>query len=80
MHLLRRSGTADATLLALLTQSGDNVERVSVLLRDLLIDYPEHAEIVSDVRRCEHEGDRIAREIIHRLRSNGHSRLPFQRG
>lgn len=74
MALIRR---ADSQLLGLLAQSGANVERVSVLLRDLLIDYPEHAGIVTEVKSCEHEGDRIAREIIRRLSTNGHGRLPF---
>ena len=80
MSPFRRGAPVDAQLLSLLAQSGANVERVSVLLRDLLIDYPEHAALIADVQRCEHEGDRIAREIIHRLSANGHTRLPFGAG
>ena len=77
MTRLRRFAASDPGLLALLDQSGQNVRRVSCLLRDVLVDYPEHAGLVDDVQDCEHVGDRIARDIIRRLSANGGSRLPF---
>ncbi len=78
MTRLRRSLVMDSELMALLDRSGLNVQRVAVLLRDLLVDYPEHAQLLGDVQRCEHEGDRIAREIIRRLSAgNGGGGLPF---
>ncbi len=76
MLRLRRPAPVDSELLTLLQQSGANVQRVARLVRDLLEDYPEHALLADDVRACEHDGDRITREIIRRLNGNS-SRLPF---
>ena len=42
-----------------------------MLLRDLLKDYPEQAPLAEDVLECEHEGDRIAHEILSRLAAHG---------
>ncbi len=71
MTSLRRRAAFDSGLLTLLEQSGENIQAVSRLLRDLLVDYPEHAELIEDVQDREHRGDRIARDIIHRLSGNG---------
>ena len=75
MSLLRR--TADETLLELIAESGRNVVRTSLLLRDLLADYPERATLAQDVRQCEHEGDRITHDVIHRLADGHRTRAPF---
>jgi predicted phosphate transport protein (TIGR00153 family) len=75
MRLLRRS-VPDAEVLALLEEAGRNVERATLLLRDLLVDYPERADLARDLELCEHEGDRIAHDIIHRLKGDG-ARAPF---
>jgi uncharacterized protein Yka (UPF0111/DUF47 family) len=80
MFLFRRAAAEDAEMPVLLIRAGENVERVSVLLRDLLTEYPEHAELVADVQHCEHEGDRIAHDIIRRISINGHTRMPFSPG
>jgi uncharacterized protein len=61
----------DVELLELFEESGRNVQRASVLLRDLYADYPERPEIASAVLACEHEGDRIAHEILSRLAERG---------
>ena len=61
----------DAELLVLFEESGRNVQRASCLLRDLFSDYPERAEIATEVLACEHEGDRIAHEILSRLAERG---------
>jgi uncharacterized protein Yka (UPF0111/DUF47 family) len=61
----------DAQLLELFEDSGRNVQRASALLRDLFADYPEQPEIAAAVRDCEHEGDRIAHEILSRLAEHG---------
>ena len=61
----------DAELLELFEESGRNVQRAAALLRDLLADYPDRAELADDVRDCEHEGDRIAHEILSRLAERG---------
>ena len=61
----------DAQLLELLEDSARNVQRASALLRDLFADYPEQPELAAAVRDCEHEGDRIAHEILSRLAERG---------
>ncbi|WP_372790743.1 DUF47 domain-containing protein [Paraconexibacter sp.] len=74
--LLRRGGP-DPDLLRLLEESGENVQRAGLLLRDLLLDYPEHDGLARDLVHCEHEGDRITHDIIHRLNRAGRRRIPF---
>ncbi|MEA2249785.1 MAG: uncharacterized protein QOI62_1169 [Solirubrobacteraceae bacterium] len=69
MSLLRRA--VDVAVLELLEESGRNVQRATLLLRDLLLDYPERADLARDLVLCEHEGDRITHDIIHRLKGNG---------
>jgi uncharacterized protein len=72
----RRRRQADfKELLDLFDEAGRNVERCALLLRDLLVDYPERAELARELVLCEHEGDRIAHDIIHRIKVseiNGH--------
>ena len=64
----------DPELLALFEESARNVQRVSLLLRDLLADYPEQSALAREILLCEQEGDRIAHDILHRLAGNGHRR------
>jgi len=66
MALLHTS--ADVDVLELFEHSGRTVQRATVLLRDLLADWPERAELVAELVDCEHAGDRIAHDIIHRLK------------
>jgi uncharacterized protein len=61
----------DVELLELFEQSGRNVQKASILLRDLFADYPERPELATEVLACEHEGDRIAHEILSRLAERG---------
>src|ERR1700735_5540323 len=78
MSLLRRP--LDATLMELVEESGRNVQRSGLLLRDLFVDYPEHATLAQDLKVCEQEGDRITHDIIHRLAGRGRVRAPFDAG
>ncbi len=64
----------DPELLGLFEESARNVQRVSLLLRDLLADYPEQAALAREILLCEQEGDRIAHDILHRLAANGRRR------
>ena len=64
----------DLELLGLFEESARNVQRVSLLLRDLLRDYPEQAALAREILLCEQEGDRIAHDILSRLAGNGHRR------
>ncbi|WP_354701389.1 hypothetical protein DSM112329_01703 [Paraconexibacter sp. AEG42_29] len=66
----------DHAVLELLEESGRNVQRTTALLHDLVRDYPERHELVADLVACEHEGDRITHDIIHRLHATG----PRRRG
>jgi len=70
----------DATLMALVEESGRNIQRSGLLLHDLLVDYPEHATLARDLKVCEQEGDRITHDIIHRLASRGRAKAPFDAG
>jgi uncharacterized protein len=65
VRLFRRR--PDDRVLELLEESGANARRASDLLRDLLARFPERAELARDILVCEHEGDRIAHDILHRL-------------
>ena len=76
--MMRWRRAADETLLELIAESGRNVLRTALLLRDLLADYPERAALARDVRQCEHEGDRITHDMIHRLADGRRARLPFE--
>ena len=67
---------SDGALLALVEEAGRNVQRSGLLLRDLLVDYPEHATLAKDLKVCEQEGDRITHDIIHRL-AGRRIRAPF---
>jgi uncharacterized protein Yka (UPF0111/DUF47 family) len=79
MALLRRR-TEDVEVLVLLEEAGRNVQRAALLLRDLLVDYPERAELARDLFLCEQEGDRIAHDVIHRLNgAGGRSVAPIDR-
>ena len=74
MPILRRAH--DTELLALYEESGRNVQRATLILRDVVTDYPEKAELARDLVICEHEGDRITHDIIHRLGAR-RVRAPF---
>jgi uncharacterized protein Yka (UPF0111/DUF47 family) len=78
MAILRRA--PDEQLLGLLEEAGRNVQRTSLLLRDLLVDYPERATLAQDLRLCEQEGDRITHDMIHRLNGARRVRAPFDAG
>ena len=65
MSLLTRP--VDGALMALVEESGRNVQRCGLLLHDLLRDFPERAPLAQDLKVCEQEGDRITHDIIHRL-------------
>jgi predicted phosphate transport protein (TIGR00153 family) len=78
MRLLR--GPADTTLANLVEDAGRNVQRSSMLLRQLLAALPEHAQLAEELAACEREGDRITHDIIHRLNAGRRVRAPFDAG
>jgi uncharacterized protein Yka (UPF0111/DUF47 family) len=73
VSFLRRA-RPDPELLGLFEESGRNVQRASLLLRDLLSDYPEQFALARDILLCEQQGDRIVHDILHRLAATGSRR------
>jgi uncharacterized protein Yka (UPF0111/DUF47 family) len=57
---------SDPVLLDLFDESGRNVQRTAELLRELLADYPDSNGVGRAIVECEHEGDRIAHDILLR--------------
>src|SRR3954463_4877634 len=72
MALLHTSG--DIGVLELFGQSGRTVKKATVLLRDLLADWPHPPRPAAALVDCEHEGDRLTRDIIERLHDGRSSR------
>jgi predicted phosphate transport protein (TIGR00153 family) len=66
----------DDRLLEMLRESGSNVARAGGLLDEMLADYPEKSGLARDLLVCEHEGDRIAHDVILHLATRGR-RSPF---
>ncbi len=79
MPLLRRPG-ADPAVLELFEEAGNNIQRATLLLRDLLADWPERSELGRDLVLCEQEGDRITHDIIHRIEGTQTHRPGSRRG
>ena len=61
----------DPVLLALFDEAGRNAHATSGLLRELLAVIPDPSGFGPQIRACEHEGDRIAHEILRRLAQRG---------
>jgi len=57
----------DPRVLDLFLESGRNVQRTALLLRELMSDYPESNGVGDEIVECEHEGDRIAHDILHHV-------------
>jgi len=72
MRLLPRR--IDTGTLDLVEEAGRNIQRATLLLRDLLADWPEREELARDLLLCEQEGDRITHDIIHRINGGGRRR------
>ena len=57
----------DPRVLELFQESGRNVQQTAMLLRELMSDYPESNGVGCEIVACEHEGDRIAHDILHHV-------------
>jgi uncharacterized protein len=73
-----RASRPDPELLSLFEESGRNVQRVALLLRDLISDYPEQVALAREILLCEQEGDRIVHDILHRLAAVGSKRTQLE--
>ena len=58
-------------LLELFDDAGRNVQRTTVMLRDMLAAFPDDTGLARDISACEDRGDRIAHDILHRLAQRG---------
>jgi predicted phosphate transport protein (TIGR00153 family) len=57
----------DQEYFRLFEQASRNNLRAADLLDRMLSSYPESAGLASEIRACEHEGDRITHDIVQRL-------------
>ena len=51
----------------LFEEAGRNAARTTGLLCEMLEGYPGTSRLAEEIRTCEHEGDRIVHDIMHRL-------------
>ena len=72
--MLFRRSRPDPELLSLFEESGRNVQRSALLLRDHLASFPEQQGLQREIFLCEQEGDRIVHDILHRLAERGSRR------
>lgn len=66
-HLARILRGGDQDFFDLFDRAGENIVQAGALLSRMFAGFPESAALARDIRDCEHEGDRITHEIIHRL-------------
>jgi uncharacterized protein len=67
----------DSVTLDLVEEAGQNVQRATVSLRDMLAAWPDHTDFARELFLCEQEGDRITHDVIHRLNGAAKNRRPF---
>src|SRR3954452_4305651 len=64
----------DPVLLELFEQAGRNVQRTTLMLRDMLSGFPESSGLAGDIYVCEQEGDRITHDVLSQLAERGAKR------
>src|SRR5439155_20920938 len=57
----------DRVYFELFEEAGRNIFTACELLDRLLATYPDNKELAGEILDCEHEGDRIVHDIVHRL-------------
>jgi uncharacterized protein len=57
----------DRAYFELFEEAGQNAVLAAGLLERLLVNFPDSGELATEIRDCEHEGDRITHDIIDRL-------------
>ena len=57
----------DRVYFELFEEAGRNILTAAELLDRLMADYPDNKELAAEILDCEHEGDRIVHDIVHRL-------------
>jgi predicted phosphate transport protein (TIGR00153 family) len=67
MRLSRVMAPRDREFFDLFEEAGGNILRASMLLEEMLREFPERAGLAREILICEQEGDRITHDIIQRL-------------
>src|SRR5579859_2881636 len=57
----------DRAYFELFEEAGQNAVLAADLLERMLVNFPDSGELATEIRDCEHEGDRITHDIIDRL-------------
>jgi uncharacterized protein Yka (UPF0111/DUF47 family) len=57
----------DKVYFELFEEAGQNILTTAKLLDQMLSNFPDSKDLASEIRDCEHEGDRITHDIIDRL-------------
>ena len=57
----------DREFFDLFEEAAGNIVRAARLLKEMLADYPDKADLVREILICEQDGDRITHDIINRL-------------
>src|SRR5215213_6576991 len=57
----------DREFFDLFEEAAGNIVRAAALLKEMLIEYPDKADLVREILICEQDGDRITHEIIQRI-------------
>src|SRR5215213_3054822 len=57
----------DREFFDLFEEAAGNIVRAAALLKEMLTDYPDKADLVREILICEQDGDRLTHEIIQRI-------------
>ena len=57
----------DREFFDLFEEAAGNIVRAAGLLKEMLVEYPDKADLVREILICEQDGDRITHEIIQRI-------------
>jgi predicted phosphate transport protein (TIGR00153 family) len=57
----------DRAFFDLFEEAAGNIVRAAALLKEMLADYPDKADLVREILICEQDGDRITHEIVQRI-------------
>ncbi len=67
MRLSNVIAPKDRQFFDLFEEAGGNIVRAAGLLEEMLLEYPERADLAREILICEQDGDRITHDIIQRL-------------
>jgi uncharacterized protein len=65
--ITRPVDSPETTFFDLFERAGANNVAAAALLKEMLRDFPEQAELAGEIRDCEHAGDLVTHELMRRL-------------